>query len=65
MRARIPACMPANKFTETEFQNNKRPIVLDEKSMEEKYDEEALDGNGKNVMFSLQRNPKHTWKFSF
>eukprot|EP00253_Pinus_taeda_P019451 PITA_19451 len=65
MRAHLPACMPAEKFIATEFRKSRRPNVSNDQSMEEKDDEEVLDGNGENLIFSLRRNPKCTCQFAY
>lgn len=67
MRAHGPASMAADTLSETEFQKTKRPGASDDKSMEEKgeeEDEEGLDGNGSNLMYALRRNPKRSWRFA-
>jgi len=64
MRAHVPASMAADTVAETEFRKTKRPRTSDDKSMEEKEDEEGLDGNGTNLMFALGRNSKRSWRFA-
>jgi len=64
MRVHAPASMAADKLTETEFKKSKKPRDSDDKSMEDKDDKEGMDGNGRNLMYALRRNPKRSWRFA-